>query len=489
MKRLLYAALAAVFILMLLPAALADGPYKAEDFIYFTVPADAEVSFRGEKADEAYILRRCSVAPDYAGYMQGQAGELIQHRIPAGGYEEVEVFSRDGKPLIPVWESGNLRVYLPEGTAEAEKQAGTAAEHYFEYYMHFCCSGSESSMFGALQKTAYNSPFYQHIAQAREGMIFASSTTMDYSQLEFTNYFMAGDCCFICAVHYKAQCTAKAWYETYTYPLENTLVLTFIKENGQWRCALAKDITEYIRVPLEDRLDSDAQLQLLDIAQGDMKGKLIAVKDPTKVILGTIEHPGRGDGLTLPGIVELSGGIAGINAGGFNDENGRGSGAIPQGLVISDGSAVFGDAYGQYPIIGIDGSGRLIIATMTGMQALEAGVKWGVSFVTHLGSDSALLRDGQLQYQNFGTGVNPRTAIGQREDGTLLLLVLDGRCPDTIGCTIEDVALLMQELGAVNAGNLDGGSSSTMVFDGKIVNNCSSCTGPRKIPTAFVVLP
>ena len=83
---------------------------------------------------------------------------------------------------------------------------------------------------------------------------------------------------------------------------------------------------------------------------------------------------------------------------------------------------------------------------------------------------------------------NPRTAIGQREDGALLLLVLDGRSINTLGATMEDVVNIMLEYGAINAGNLDGGSSSVMVYDGEIVNHCASVTGPRRIPTGFIVL-
>ena len=71
---------------------------------------------------------------------------------------------------------------------------------------------------------------------------------------------------------------------------------------------------------------------------------------------------------------------------------------------------------------------------------------------------------------------------------TILLLVLDGRSISTIGATMEDVANILLEYGAVNAGNLDGGSSSVMVYHGEIINHCASVTGPRRIPTGFVVL-
>ena len=112
-----------------------------------------------------------------------------------------------------------------------------------------------------------------------------------------------------------------------------------------------------------------------------------------------------------------------------------------------------------------------------------------MSFRTHDGLASSLIINGEVQSKNLGGGVNPRTAIGQCADGSVLLLVLDGRSINTLGATMQDVADIMLEYGAVNAGNLDGGSSSVMVYDGELINNCASVTGPRNIPTAFIVLP
>ena len=72
--------------------------------------------------------------------------------------------------------------------------------------------------------------------------------------------------------------------------------------------------------------------------------------------------------------------------------------------------------------------------------------------------------------------------------GAILLLVLDGRSISTLGASMEDVVNILLEHGAVNAGNLDGGSSSVMVYQGEIINHCSSVTGPRRVPTGFIVL-
>ena len=233
---------------------------------------------------------------------------------------------------------------------------------------------------------------------------------------------------------------------------------------------------------------SGPALELVDISAGTCKGKLLIVKNPKSVILGTSEEFAYQPGLQLTELVSKYGGIAGINAGGFNDNNGTGDGGTPQGLVISGGEILWGSPGNSYNVVGLDGSGILHVGLMTGQEAVDAGIIWAVSFKTHDGLASALIINGEVQEQNLGSGVNPRTAIGQRSDGALLLLVLDGRSINTLGATMDDVVNIMLEYGAVNAGNLDGGSSSVMVYEGEIINNCASVTGPRQIPTAFVVL-
>ncbi|MGX8692965.1 MAG: phosphodiester glycosidase family protein [Clostridia bacterium] len=230
------------------------------------------------------------------------------------------------------------------------------------------------------------------------------------------------------------------------------------------------------------------ELELIDISYGNCRGKLLIVSDPKRVVLGYAGNFVSGRGLQLTEMVELCGGIAGVNAGGFVDNNGLSNGGLPTGLVICEGEIAYGSEQARYSVIGLDQDGVLIVGTMTGAEALEAGVIWGVSFVTHDGIASTLIINGEVQTQNLGRGVNPRTAIGQREDGALLLLVLDGRGVRTLGATLENVVDILQQYGAVNAANLDGGSSSVMVYDGEIVNVCASVTGPRSIPTGFIVL-
>ena len=229
-------------------------------------------------------------------------------------------------------------------------------------------------------------------------------------------------------------------------------------------------------------------LELKEIKGRTFKGKLLIVRDPKSVIVGTSDNLGMQAGLQLTDMVAKYDGIAGINGGGFNDENGKGDGGTPQGLVITNGQIVYGYAGGEYSVVGLDDEGILIVGKMSGQEALDKGIQWAVSFNMEGAINGALVINGEVQQHNLASGVNPRTAIGQRADGALLLLVLDGRQLDTLGATLQDVCDVMLEHGAVNVGNLDGGSSSVMVYEGEIINSCASVTGPRNIPDGFIVL-
>ena len=87
-----------------------------------------------------------------------------------------------------------------------------------------------------------------------------------------------------------------------------------------------------------------------------------------------------------------------------------------------------------------------------------------------------------------GWGISPRSAIGQKKDGTIMFLVIDGRQPGySIGATLVDAQNMMYENGAYIAANLDGGSSTTLYYNGKVVNKPADLLGERMIPTAFIV--
>lgn len=214
------------------------------------------------------------------------------------------------------------------------------------------------------------------------------------------------------------------------------------------------------------------------------RGYMMIVLDPSRVTLGKPDSFG-GEGLDITEMAEKYNAVAAINGGGFYDPDGHGNGGTPEGIVIYDGEIAFGSAEKNHTLVGFDKDHRLIVGTMTGNEALAMNMDCCCEF------GPSLIVNGAPQNEDhpLESGVNPRTAIGQRADGAVLLLVIDGRQVFSAGATLDDLVDIMMDYGAVNASNLDGGSSSTLLYNGEILNTCASVYGFRKLPTSFVVLP
>lgn len=242
-----------------------------------------------------------------------------------------------------------------------------------------------------------------------------------------------------------------------------------------------------VSVPTEaDDTSSSDDITVEDVKGGTFVGKMMIVKDPSRLYVATVPdfNPGS-SGMLLTDMVSSNGAQAGINGGAFEDVNGVGKGGMPLGIVIQNGQVTCDTTPGESSVVmGFNASHTLIVGNMSSAQAINAGIQEGVSF------GPALVINGErVPITGSGGGLNPRTAIGQRQDGSVLLLVIDGRQAQSLGASYKDLADVMMEYGAVNAGNLDGGSSSMMILDNEILNNRSNLIGPRKIPTAFLVRP
>ena len=209
-------------------------------------------------------------------------------------------------------------------------------------------------------------------------------------------------------------------------------------------------------------------------------GYMMIVQDPSRVFVGKPDSFG-GSGLSVENMCKKYDAIGGINGGGYFDDGGGGSGGIPTGLTVSEG--VFYNENAESGIfIGFDQEGILHVGNMDTATAHDVGIRDGVTF--SLGP--ILVANGMpVDAVGITTGMNPRTAIGQRADGAVLMLVIDGRQAQSAGATYADLTEIMLDYGAINACNLDGGSSTAMWFDGEYVNNCS--TNPRNLPTCFLV--
>ena len=239
-----------------------------------------------------------------------------------------------------------------------------------------------------------------------------------------------------------------------------------------------------ISVPAPDAPETgDRQdIELIRLRGKTYKGYLLIVKDPSRVYVGTpADTPGKSD--RLENIVARYGAVAGVNANGFEDEGGRGNGSVPLGLVISR-DRLFHNAAARYAAAGFDPNNVLRVGDFTTDEARELMLRDAVSF------GPVLVMNGEAaNITSASSGLNPRTAIGQRADGAVLLLVLDGRQTDSLGATNRDEIDILLKYGAVNALNLVGGTSSAMYLNGERVNGTAAITGTRSLPCAVLVAP
>lgn len=229
--------------------------------------------------------------------------------------------------------------------------------------------------------------------------------------------------------------------------------------------------------------DDDDGLILVSVPGETYTGYMMIVLDPSRVVLGCNPDMLGAKGYTVAQYVEMFDAVAGINGGGFEDPNGQGNGSMPDCAIVSGGEIYCSWQGIGKGFVGIDQNNILQVG-FTGTEELKTRqIRDGTGY------GPVLVANGEsVDPDKLNSGLNPRTAIGQRSDGAILLLVIDGRQPNSLGATYADEAEIMMRFGAVNACNLDGGSSSLLWFRGEYINNNASVIGIRPIPTSFVVL-
>lgn len=231
---------------------------------------------------------------------------------------------------------------------------------------------------------------------------------------------------------------------------------------------------------------------ILDIKGRTYVGKALIVKDPSRVSVAGLEKYGSGSvGKTTEQMAIDADALAAVNAGGYEERSDYRTGGIPlgrneSGFVIIDGELKWGKENVVYEVIGFDNNNILHVDNMTAAEARERGIRdavnWGPILVKN-GEPSTVPTTGS------DVGFHPRTAIGQRADGSVILLVIDGRQAHSLGASYTDLIEQFMRLGAVNAANLDGGMSSYMYYRGDIITSPYMLyfNGKRTVATSIVV--
>ena len=241
---------------------------------------------------------------------------------------------------------------------------------------------------------------------------------------------------------------------------------------------------EYEKEILEH--DEKEMYKMIEVSGKGYSGYLVAIYDPSHVKVVTSKNLGV-DGEYLLDMSKREKALVAINGGGFLDADGKGTGALVEGIVIRDGVILNRSRYTRAGgLIGFTNDNKLYLGRISADEAIQMGIRDAVEFGPFLivnGEASKVVGNG-------GYGLHPRTVIGQRKDGVVLFLVIDGRRVGCMGADMDDLIEIMLRYGAYNAANLDGGNSSALVIQNKLINhpiNWDDVEETRPIATGFIL--
>lgn len=248
--------------------------------------------------------------------------------------------------------------------------------------------------------------------------------------------------------------------------------------------------------------EEQKDIEVVEISGRTFFGTMLIIKDPSRIELASI-YPWKEEGVPLDQLVHDAGAVAGINGGLYNSSNN--SGGKPYGVVVCKGEIQLNEPQ-QYPglvLIGFTEDDILEIIPIGDYSkkdvenlVREKKIRDAVTFQEEASDKNnhfvQLVINGEARDMNgMGSGLNPRTAIGQRADGSVLMLVTDGRGKaGHLGASASDLINIMVEYGAVNAANLDGGSSSCMYYNDEYLMTSVTfyySNSSWKLPLGFVV--
>lgn len=236
---------------------------------------------------------------------------------------------------------------------------------------------------------------------------------------------------------------------------------------------------EYEKEILEH--DEDADYKIIPISNGSYSGYIAVIYKPEKLDLVVAK---RKWGNEVSEMVQQNNAQLGINGGGYYVDQ-ETYYKYPTDNVILNGKVYYNKGKAGN-LIGMNKDGVLMLYKGTCAEAINAGMYWGVEFGPFLivnGESAKFTGDG-------GSGLQPRTAIGQRKDGIVLLVVIDGRGGGgSKGASFVDLLHLFEKYECYNAANLDGGGSSVLYEKGNLINHPVSYqgTGERNILDAIIL--
>lgn len=250
-----------------------------------------------------------------------------------------------------------------------------------------------------------------------------------------------------------------------------------VSENSQWK----------VTSPYDKMVVSENGMEFHYVAGDTWQGLMVVVLDPSRCFVGVPRDKyDGGPGASATRVAARYGAQFAVNGSFFVDVKGNNNGGSPIGFVISKGQMKAGTAGQTNTICGWDAANNFVVGTMTGQQMIARGIRDGVSCSPILVQNGAV---GNLAVKSM-TLMDARTCVGAMEDGTVLILTVDGRMSHSIGATTASLADCFLSFGAVSAGNLDGGGSTSVYYSGPTaITGLTNCRGGRPSPEAICVMP
>ncbi len=229
-------------------------------------------------------------------------------------------------------------------------------------------------------------------------------------------------------------------------------------------------------------LDTANNIMIIEVKGDGYIGKMVFIKNPEQIkhVLSST-YGTRGEEIGTYG--KEYGAVVAINCSAFKDVEGHGSGGEIRGSAIVDGV--------EY---GLPNEWKVYAMTFDNVFYINnyyaedvPNYRWSVQFFP------ALIVDGEnvLESDSSGYGIQPRTCLGQAKDATFMMLTIDGRQAGySLGATVGECEKILERYGAYQAGAIDGGSSTVLYYDGKLINSPSSVTGRGRFgPDSLIVIP
>lgn len=247
-------------------------------------------------------------------------------------------------------------------------------------------------------------------------------------------------------------------------------------------------ITSLLGSPTTRYESSRIRIELFQFKEPNYKGYAMKVdlKSPNAMKM-VLSKDKLGASETTLAATRRTGAIAGINAGGFADSKGK---RYPLGTTMLNGKYIqgFQSTYNDLFFVGLSEQGKLIGGKYGAQSSLDRqNPKFGASFVP------ILLKGGRMQSipSQWLTSPRraPRTIIANYKDDQLIFIVTDGYDEKgRSGATLPELQNKLRTLGVIDAYNLDGGGSSSLIYKNRVINNPSDGE-LRPLATHFLLFP